>query len=270
MREALLPASNGMNNSISRYAIVFGIVVLIIIIGYSYQNRTSQNLPPSETEKIATTSANTINVGTTSSPIVSAVRAPKLERAVPENTSNLDAAYRTQIITYLEKTISALKKDEHSYQDWIYLGLYRKILGDYDGAYEAWNYATLLAPGEEVAYLNLANLYDLSLGNYAQAELYYKKGLEINPKNTQTYQNLFEMYRYRYGKNPSAAEDILKLGIAKNPEALDLFVLLARFYDEVDRAADARAEYDLAIELARKQGNASAATELEKEKSAVR
>lgn len=261
-----------MNNSksISRYAIVFGIVVLIIIIGYSYQNRTSQNLPPSETEKTATTSANTINVGTTSSPIVSAVRAPELQRAIPQNTINLDVSYRTKIIGDLEKTIAALKKDEYSYQDWIYLGLYRKILGDYDGAYEAWRYATLLSPTEEVAYLNLANLYDISLKDYAQAEIYYKKGLEINPKNTQTYQNLFEMYRYRYGKNPSAAEDILKLGIAKNPEALDLFVLLARFYDEVDRAADARAEYDLAIALANKQSNTSAAAELEKEKTAIR
>ncbi|HEY4514242.1 MAG TPA: tetratricopeptide repeat protein [Candidatus Paceibacterota bacterium] len=250
-------------------------VAMIAIIGwYFYQNRPAQDLSPSIAGgEVVPLGSETVNVDLASSTGTNArniSKKPSVERAIPGNTINLDASYRERIISDLNKTIAALKKDESSYQDWIYLGLYWKILGDFEGAKEVWNYATTLAPSEEVAYINLANLYDLSLKNYAQAEIYYKKGLAMNPANTDTYRNLHEMYRYRYKQTTNEAENALKSGIERNPEALDLYVMLARFYAETGRAAEARAEYDLAIALAKKQGNASIAAELEKEKGSIK
>ena len=170
----------------------------ILIIGlYFYRSGPSHN-PNINENQITPIGSETVNIDLASSTGTKTTAKPSLEGAIPANTINLDAAYRERIISDLNKTIAALKKDESSYQDWIYLGLYRKILGDYEGAKGVWNYAIQLSPSEEVAYINLANLYDLSLKNYAQAEIYYKKGLEINPKNTETYRNLHEMYRYRH------------------------------------------------------------------------
>ena len=251
--------------------ITIGIIAAaILMIGlYFYRSEPSQN-PNINKNQITPIGSETVNIDLASSTGTKTTAKPSLEGAIPANTINLDAAYRERIISDLNKTIAALKKDESSYQDWIYLGLYRKILGDYEGALEVWNYATRLSPFEEVAYINLANLYDLNIKNYAQAEIYYKKGLEINPKNTETYRNLHEMYRYRYTQDTNAAADTLKSGIAKNPEALDLYVMLARFYAETGRASEARAEYDLAIALAKKQGNTSVVTELEKEKATIK
>lgn len=272
-----------MNNSESfknRY-VVIAVAILIIGVAYIYKTRMVQTPSSNQNQMSGISTSTTFNINLPESHVKTVkidssakkITAPVLDREIPASTATMNGAeqaYRTQTIGRLNKTVDALKKDQYSYQDWIYLGLYRQILGDYEGALQVWRYATFLAPSEEVAFLNLANLYATNLKDYAQAESYYQKALEINPADTGIYRNLADMYRYNYKQGTSAAEDILKKGIKSNPDALDLYVILARYFGDTGRVPESRAEYGEAIALAKKQNNLSAATELETEQAALK
>ena len=41
---------------------------------------------------------------------------------------------------------SQLKKDSDNLENWLVLGIYRKIIGDYEGAKEVWEYASAIRP----------------------------------------------------------------------------------------------------------------------------
>ena len=62
-------------------------------------------------------------------------------------------------------------------------------------------------------------------------------------------------------------EDTLKAAIASNSKAVHFRVLLARYYKDAGRTAEAKAQYDAAIAKARELGNTTLATQLEAERS---
>ena len=203
-----------------------------------------------------------------SATVAPTVPMPNLDRAIPATTPDLDAAAYTQLLKDISVAVDDLRKNPASYQDWINLGLDRQMLSDYAGAEEVWIYATKLAPQGEVAFANLGNLYEIYLKEYSQSETYYQKAIAINPADTNLYRSLFELYSAHYKQGTSAAEDILKEGIAKNPTALDLQVLLARLYRDTSRTTEAKAEYDVAIKTATAIGNTLAVSQLQTEKIA--
>ncbi len=191
---------------------------------------------------------------------------PPLERTIPENSPDLDTAARERTIADLNNTIEALKENPTSYQNWVYLGAYRQMLADYVGAAEAWEYAVLLNSSTEVAHTNLGYVYMTYLKSYEKAEANYLLALQLNSTNINTYRSLYELYTYHYKKDTSAAEDILKQGIKNNAEAVDLHTLLARFYHDAGRVAEAKEQYNVAINVARQVGNTSAEDALKKER----
>ena len=152
-----------------------------------------------------------------------------LDRAIPSTSSDLDVAARTQLLKNLQTTTEALKKDSTSYQDWIDLGIDRQILGDYEGARLAWEYASFVFPKGAVAYANLGNLYMAYLKDYPKSESNYLQAIQLDPSNANDYRALFELYVYHYKQGTSAAENILKAGIRAAPQASDLKVLLERY-----------------------------------------
>lgn len=194
---------------------------------------------------------------------------PSLDRTVPE-TPNMDSAVRAAIILKLSEIVATLKSDSFSFDAWLTLGTLRQALGDYVGAAEAWVYATKLSPRIGVAYANLGNLYANYTKDYPKAEASYLKGIQNDPRAVNTYRNLFELYLYSYKTDTGAAEDLLKTGIAKLPNALDLKVLLARYYRDKGRIADAQVAYTSAITAATAVGNGALTTELTSERDALR
>ena len=60
---------------------------------------------------------------------------------------------------------SQLKKDSDNLENWLVLGVYRKIIGDYEGAKEVWEYAGAVRPQNSVSFNNLGELYAYYLKN---------------------------------------------------------------------------------------------------------
>ena len=116
-------------------------------------------------------------------------------------------------IAELKDTIARLKENYDRLEDWLNLGLERNLLGDYEGAIEAWEFATIIRPNDPVAYHNLGELYWLHVPNYPLSEKYFLKAIEIGPKNSLFYYKLYQLYRYSYKEKVNLADDILDQGI---------------------------------------------------------
>jgi len=132
-------------------------------------------------------------------------------------TANLSLKDAVEAKKVLNQTIKSLKQYPDVYEDWIQLGLYRKLIGDYEGAREAWEYAAKIRPTIGVAFHNLGNLYASELKDIEKAEQYYLKAIENEPVHIQWYVAAYEYYRFLAHDN-AKARAILRKGIEINPD----------------------------------------------------
>ena len=95
------------------------------------------------------------------------------------------------------------------------MGVYRKIIGDYEDAREVWEYAGAIRPQNSVSFNNLGELYAYYLKDNKKAEENYAKAIENDPSAIYIYRNFFDFYRY-VAKDTIKSPTILEKGIAAN------------------------------------------------------
>ncbi len=124
---------------------------------------------------------------------------------------------------------SQLKKDSDNLENWLVLGVYRKMIGDYESAKETWEYASAIRPQNSISFNNLGELYAYYLKDNVKAEENYAKAIENDPSAIYIYRNFFDFYRY-FMKDMAKARAILEKGIAANPStSSDLKNLLENY-----------------------------------------
>ncbi len=160
-----------------------------------------------------------------------------------------------QMREVMGKIIADLKADTLNVSLWLELGLRRQEINDYVGAGEVFEYVTRLAPKDSTAFNNLGNLYHLYLKDFARSEQYFLKAIELEPTQAIYYNNLYDLYRYSYKRETTAAADILKRGIKEMPERIDLYVALGAYYEDKQDRKQAKVYYEQALDLAIAQGN---------------
>ena len=274
-----------MNNSVTMYRVITVALVLAVIAAgfFLFARQAGEGAPPSDT------SANTMTINPASTTIsktqsgvtgtgefkVSLVSSDKLPPAPDFHAPiKFSVDVTPEIRAQLEKSsailIGRIETDSTDLRSWIDLGTLRKIGGDYKGAEVIWQFVTRAAPDNSIAFENLGDLYQNFLKDYPKAETSFLAAIRVNAGDTNPYRSLFVLYSTVYKTGTSAAEDILKKGIAMNADALDFKVILARYYRDAGRAADARAAYDAAITAADKTGHTQLSADLKAEKAAVR
>lgn len=126
----------------------------------------------------------------------------------------------------------------------------KELVEDYQGAVQALLWAVDLQPKSYLANGNLANLYFRHYHDFAQAEKYYLKAIEPDDSKTITYYfDLHEIYRYFYKQETTLAEDILKQGLERYPQATDLMAILAHYYNDLGQEEKAREYYQKILEI---------------------
>src|SRR3989344_6426285 len=257
---------------------IISIAALIALVGFGYYfiyNKSAfTNVPESAiaTSSHATTTTADIAGGTLG---ISATGGYTVKEVPTENNAPKAPDYNIPLVFsasagFSEEQKSSLQtkaadlraqlaKSPSNYTAWLALGSTFKMAGDYAQAEKIWKYVSLQWPADDVVLGNLGDLYMNFIRDYPKADTSYLGAIRNNPRQTNAYRNLFQMYSGVYTTHAYAAEDILKKGIKNNPEALDLYVLLARHYRDLGRTAEAKAEYDMAIVIAKGQTNAGAA-----------
>lgn len=126
---------------------------------------------------------------------------------------------------------------------WLQAGLIKKMIGDFEGARDAWEYASLIRPNNFVSFKNLGELYWHYLPDYPRAEENFRKAIENEPRFIDSYVSLSELYRYSYLEKQSLAEMPLLDGIRVSPDSKDLTIYLARFYRDFAKDNGKAVEY---------------------------
>lgn len=207
--------------------IIFIALVLVVLIGagfYLYKNKNS----PIQGQSL---DKNIVNIGGVSiegdgdikiepieiknnKPAIN-VPLPNLDREI-KITATMDDNAQKIAITKIQDLSSQLKKDSDNLENWLVLGVYRKIIGDYNGAREVWEYANVIRPENSISFNNLGELYAYYLKDSKKAEENYTKAIENDPSAIYIYRNFFDFYRY-VAKDTIKARALLEKGIAANP-----------------------------------------------------
>ncbi|MBI3046104.1 MAG: hypothetical protein HYY86_00955 [Candidatus Harrisonbacteria bacterium] len=121
------------------------------------------------------------------------------------------------------KEISDLiRSDYDTIYAWYDLGAYRRVIGDYSGAAEAWAFGALIRPKDYIGYHNLGDLYGFYIKDYPKSEENYLKSIQNNPQNIQAYLDLATIYESVYKEKSNQTESILLQGLMANPDNLRL------------------------------------------------
>jgi len=142
---------------------------------------------------------------------------------------------------------SDLEANSDNLQNWIQLGLLFKAGGDYEGARNIWEHASVIRPSNSISFHNLGDINHYYLKNFEEAEKNYLKAIDNAPSQLFTYNNLYELYKFSYEGKMNKAEKILLRGINSNPMDPYLMILLGIFYEETGKVSDALFYYEKAL-----------------------
>lgn len=160
---------------------------------------------------------------------------------------SLREAAKNQALEKIKQAGELLKNDYDQQGVWLELGAYRKLIGDYDGAIEAWDFLGVIRPQSYISFANLGDLYAFYLKDFGKGERNFLKSIDLEPANINAYMQLATIYEA--AKESDKIEPILLRGINNSPSAPILKILLARYYADRERVDEALKYYDEAIKL---------------------
>lgn len=147
------------------------------------------------------------------------------------------------------KEISDMIRANYDYANqWYELGTYRKMIGDYIGADEAWSFVSSIRPDDSISLHNLGDLYYF-LKNYPKAEQYFLASIDKNPKNVDAYIQLAAIYTYNDFSKTALIEPLLLRGIAANPSESNLLITLGKYYQSKGNLEATRNYFEQALKL---------------------
>lgn len=200
---------------------IFTIIILLVVVGgisYLIKNKPTETTLSTDTEVKTTEIAPGVNVETTEKSIDknSTVVAPYIDKKINFPSTYNENAQKI-MLAKIDATKSVLKQNPTSYESWIDLAIYRKMLNDYSGAEEIWVYLTKVASSKPDAYLNLGDLYAYYLHDKDKAEKYFLIVQDISPKWIQGYERTVDFY-VTVLQDKNKAKNFLDGAIAKYPD----------------------------------------------------
>lgn len=258
------------NNTVRVYtALALGVALLCVFvywfIFHPQQTPTTPLVQDEVAVDISSISTTTDVGGYTITPVIEPVLSvPNYTQAIAYDDP-IPLNVRNAIESQFAEVSGILAKDPKDFNAWARLGVLHKMAGDYNSAKMLWEYVSRTWPKNTVSFTNLGDLYTNYLKEYPKAETNYLAQIENMPNDTNAYSNLFLLYSTVYKTNTNAAEEILKKGIVANPKAYDLQVMLARYYKEHGRTAEAASMFEAAAKNAETAGQKDIAAQIRAE-----
>jgi len=142
-----------------------------------------------------------------------------------------------------------LEQDPESLNDWLYLGILKKSVEDFEGARQAWVYAGQVRPQNSSSFANLADLYAYFLNQPEKAEAAIKTAIANDPNDANLYQAMADIYRYKFPGREALYETTMLDAIAKFPADPNLVSQLAAYYKQTKQNQKAIEYYEKLIQL---------------------
>jgi tetratricopeptide (TPR) repeat protein len=143
-----------------------------------------------------------------------------------------------------------LQDNPDDFNNWLYLGVLKKTVSDYEGARDVFLYAGQIRPQSAIPLANLADLYAYFLNEPQKAEAALKKAIINDPKDYGLYLSLAELYRYKFPERPGLYEQTVLEAIAKFPDNANLIAPLAAYFRDTDQTQKAIEWFEKLLEIA--------------------
>ncbi len=197
---------------------------------------------------------------------IGAPRAPSLDKEL-SISADLPEDVRSLVVQSVEKLKSELRTDPTNVAAWLDLAIRYKTAGNFEGAVEIWEYLAAAYPTDSVPLHNLGEYYFHTVKDYPKAEQYYLRAIAVAPQFSINYLDLHDMYRYVYKQDTTAAADILKEALTKidGSQSIDVLLALARYDESKGDIENARTNYTLARDAAKKLGNTALVKRIDEE-----
>lgn len=161
---------------------------------------------------------------------------------------DLSESAKQLAIQKIKESSDMIRANYDYVNQWYDLGAYRKVIGDYTGAADAWLFVGKIRPADSISLHNLGDLY-YSLKNYSKAEEYFMASIVKNSQNVDAYIQLAAIYTYNDPSKISQVEPLLLSGIAVNPKESNLLITLGKYYQNKGDIASARKYFEQALVL---------------------
>lgn len=214
-----------------KLALITGIFICVVLVGgaglYVYRDIISRDRTGKGLDVV------TGNDATSTVAVGPSVPASKLSGpiVVTAKLSPEDASEAKDIILKIRNSLAAAPDQltAEVRNEWVQLGVYYKLIGDYRGAEEVWRYVAARFSNDAVAFNNLADLYLSELHDNTKAEYYYLQAIEKEISNYNYYYNAYAFYRFVL-KDDLRAKGILERVAATLPSyAAEAKKLMASF-----------------------------------------
>jgi tetratricopeptide (TPR) repeat protein len=273
-----------MNQSTIRAGAFLVIAIALIAGGYLYQNhkaalaaQASANTPAATSSPLfapvtqgAAQSGSTNIIPFDNAPAQALYKQPQYSKTLAFS-AKISSSEKAAMQKAYDEVVGDLAKDKMDYNAWISLGTLNLMAGNYKTSETIWNFASVQWPTNHASHNNLGDLYMNYLRDYPKAEKEYKAGIQNFPGDPNPYHNLFTLYtETSYKPTNTAAEDILKQGIAAVPKAPELQYLLAKYYVKLGRTQEAKSLYTAAYNNALSLDQKVIAAEIKKEMDAIK
>lgn len=149
-----------------------------------------------------------------------------------------------------KETKDTLQKNLDDFDSWLYLGVLKKGIGDYEGARDVFIYAGQIRPQSSTPFANLADLYAYFLNEPAKAEASLKQAITNDADDYNLYLSLADIYRYKFADGAVKYEQTMLEAITKFPDNPNLIAPLASFYRETSQTVKAIEWYEKLVKLA--------------------
>lgn len=176
-------------------------------------------------------------------------RDPREVNPSPDAIKLFDEKAKNQMYADIRLYGQTVKENPEYVSGWLQVGLLKKVIGDYVGTQDAWEYAARVRPTEATTFKNLGELYWHYLPDYPRSEKNFRKAIENKPDDPTTYVSLSELYRFSYKEKVSMALTILFEGLKTNPDNSTLVKAIADFYGEQGNNEKALEWWQKALQL---------------------
>ncbi|MDP2684223.1 MAG: tetratricopeptide repeat protein [bacterium] len=122
---------------------------------------------------------------------------------------DIDEATKTVMQTHIDNTKEMYNEKPDIWETWIAIGNLKAMLGDYEGAIDAYRESISLQSNNILGYRNIAEVYKNNLHDYEKAIEYYRLAIELAPGDPEIYIALALIEEYQLKDLVSAEETYL-------------------------------------------------------------
>lgn len=175
-------------------------------------------------------------------------------------------SYKAKLRAELGGLAKKVASGDGMFDDWMRIGVIKKIFRDFAGARDAWEYAGSVYTLNPLPFYNLGDLYGSYLKDFPRAESAFQHVIKLDSKQGGFYTALADLYRYFYTAKKDLVVPTVERGLQTLPNDANLLLYLGSYYrDDVKDTTKAIFYYEKV--LAQDPGNIALKSEIDRLKS---